>query len=200
MPTPRSHPRALSAVIVAGALVAACGGSDKKTVATTSSEAAAATSTSSVSSTSTSVASTTTGGTAAGTSTTATVPAAPTYALTGMPIDDPARANRPALVIKVNNVASARPQSGINQADVVYEEVVEGGITRLAAVFNSHDPDRVGPVRSVRKTDQSLVWPIGGVFAYSGGAPYAIASINTAEGDAFSTAKVRRSQERLRNP
>jgi hypothetical protein len=63
---------------------------------------------------------------------------------------------------------------------VVYEEVVEAGITRLAAVFNSHDPDRVGPVRSVRKTDQSLVWPIRGIFAYSGGAPYAIASIDTA--------------------
>ena len=63
---------------------------------------------------------------------------------------------------------------------MVYEEVVEGGYTRLAAIFNSHDPDRVGPVRSVRKTDQSIVWPIGGIFAYSGGAQYAIDSINTA--------------------
>ncbi len=63
------------------------------------------------------------------------------------------------------------PKYGVDQADVVYEEVVEGGITRLAAIFNSQAPDRVGPVRSVRKTDQSLVWPIGGVFAYSGGAP-----------------------------
>ena len=71
-------------------------------------------------------------------------------------------------------------QSGIHQADVVYEEVVEGGITRLAAIFNSQAPDRVGPVRSVRKTDQSIVWPIGGIFAYSGGAQYAIDSINTA--------------------
>ena len=61
-------------------------------------------------------------------------------------------------------------QYGIDQADVVYEEVVEGGITRLAAIFNSQAPDRVGPVRSVRKTDQSIVWPIGGIFAYSGGA------------------------------
>ena len=62
----------------------------------------------------------------------------------------------------------------------MYEEVVEGGITRLAAIFNSHAPDVVGPVRSVRKTDQSIVWPIGGIFAYSGGAQYAIDSINTA--------------------
>ena len=58
--------------------------------------------------------------------------------------------------------------------------MVEGGITRLAAIFNSNAPDRVGPVRSVRKTDQSIVTPIRGVFAYSGGAPYAIASINSA--------------------
>ena len=82
--------------------------------------------------------------------------------------------------MKIDNTDAAHPQYGVDQADVVYEEVVEGGITRLAAIFNSHDPDRVGPVRSVRKTDQSLVWPIGGVFAYSGGAQYAIDSINTA--------------------
>jgi hypothetical protein len=69
---------------------------------------------------------------------------------------------------------------GVDQADVVYEEVVEDGLTRLAAIFNSGAPDVVGPVRSVRKTDQSLVWPIGGIFAYSGGAQYAIDSINTA--------------------
>ncbi len=58
--------------------------------------------------------------------------------------------------------------------------MVEGGITRLAAMFNSQAPNDVGSVRSVRKTDQSLVTPIGGVFAYSGGAQYAIDSINTA--------------------
>ncbi|MDQ1466591.1 MAG: hypothetical protein QOH10_1006 [Actinomycetota bacterium] len=86
---------------------------------------------------------------------------------------------RPAVTVKINNTGAAK-QYGIHQADVVYEEVVEGGITRLAAIFNSHAPQRVGPVRSVRKTDQSIVWPIGGVFVYSGGAQYAIDSINTA--------------------
>ena len=82
--------------------------------------------------------------------------------------------------MKIDNTQAGHPKYGVDQADVVYEEVVEGGITRLAAIFNSQTPDRVGPVRSVRKTDQSLVWPIGGIFAYSGGAPYAIESINTA--------------------
>ena len=86
---------------------------------------------------------------------------------------------RPAVTVKINNTDAAK-QYGVDQADVVYEEVVEGGYTRLAAIFNSHAPDKVGPVRSVRKTDQSIVWPIKGIFAYSGGAQYAIDSINTA--------------------
>lgn len=89
-------------------------------------------------------------------------------------------ATRPALTIKVENTPDARPQWGIDKADVVYEEIVEGGITRLAAVFQSNVPGRVGPVRSVRRTDQAIVWPIGGLFAYSGGAPYAVQSIQTA--------------------
>jgi hypothetical protein len=65
-------------------------------------------------------------------------------------------------------------------ADVVYEEIVEGGITRLAAIFNSRTPTVVGPVRSVRRTDREIVFPIGGIFAFSGGAEYAVRSISTA--------------------
>jgi len=103
----------------------------------------------------------------------------PTAPLTGLPDPEGVANHRPAITVKVNNT-DARPQAGIDQADVVYEEVVEGGITRLAAIFNSHAPDKVGPVRSVRRTDQSIVWPIRGVFVYSGGAQYAIDSINTA--------------------
>jgi Protein of unknown function (DUF3048) N-terminal domain/Protein of unknown function (DUF3048) C-terminal domain len=104
----------------------------------------------------------------------------PTAPLSGMPDLLGAANHRCAVTVKIENIPESRPKYGVEQADVVYEEVVEGGITRLAAIFNSQAPDRVGPVRSVRKTDQSLVWPIGGIFAYSGGAPYAIASINTA--------------------
>jgi hypothetical protein len=87
---------------------------------------------------------------------------------------------RCAVTVKIDNTGDGLPKYAIDQADVVYEEVVEGGLTRLAAIFNSQAPDRVGAVRSVRKTDQSLVTPIGGIFAYSGGAQYAIDSINTA--------------------
>ncbi len=74
--------------------------------------------------------------------------------LTGLPGANP---DRPALVVKIDNVDPARPQAGINQADIVYEELVEGGLTRLAAVFHSTDVPRVGPVRSARTTDIELL-------------------------------------------
>jgi len=100
--------------------------------------------------------------------------------LTGVRDVTSGAARRPALTIKVENTPMARPQIGLDQADVVYEEVVESNITRLLAIFQSHVPGVVGPVRSVRRTDQGVVTPIGGIFAYSGGAQYAIASIRTA--------------------
>jgi hypothetical protein len=114
------------------------------------------------------------------TTTTTTLPRYPTAPLTGMPDPSGLSAKRPALTVKIENTPQALPQWGIDQADVVYEEIVNGGITRLAAIFNSHAPAKVGPVRSVRPTDTQVVWPLGGIFAYSGGAPYAVASISTA--------------------
>jgi hypothetical protein len=112
-------------------------------------------------------------------STTTTVPP-PDAPLTGLPDPSGASLTRPALTIKIENTPEALPQWGIDQADVVYEEIVNGGITRLAAIFNSKAPGKVGPVRSVRPTDTQVVWPLGGIFAFSGGAAYAIASIETA--------------------
>ena len=119
----------------------------------------------------------TTAGPAATTTTRALPPNAP---LTGLPDPGGVAQRRSALTIKIENTPEALPQFGIDQADVVYEEIVNGGITRLAAVFNSRAPTKVGPVRSVRPTDQQVVWPLGGIFAFSGGAPYAIASIQQA--------------------
>ena len=101
-------------------------------------------------------------------------------ALTGLPDPTAVTKRRSALTIKMDNTPQAHPQYGINEADVVYEEIVEGGITRLAAIFNSRLPTKVGPVRSVRRTDREIVFPIGGIFAFSGGAQYAITSIETA--------------------
>jgi hypothetical protein len=114
--------------------------------------------------------------------TTTTLPTYPTAPLTGLPDPSGLSVKRPALTVKIENTPQALPQWGIDQADVVYEEIVNGGITRLAAIFNSHAPAKVGPVRSVRPTDTQVVWPLGGIFAYSGGAPYAVTSISTVPG------------------
>jgi hypothetical protein len=123
---------------------------------------------------------TTTTTTTATPTTTTTVPHRRVAALTGLPDPTAVTKRRSALTIKIDNTPQAHPQYGINEADVVYEEIVEGGITRLAAIFNSNLPTKVGPVRSVRRTDREIVFPIGGIFAFSGGAQYAITSIETA--------------------
>jgi hypothetical protein len=112
------------------------------------------------------------------TTTTTTIPVA-IAPLTGLPDPSGTAITRSALTIKIENTPEALPQWGIDQADVVYEEIVNGGITRLAAIFNSQAPVKVGPVRSVRPTDTQVVWPLGGIFAFSGGAPYAVTSIET---------------------
>jgi hypothetical protein len=76
----------------------------------------------------------------------------------------------PILVVKIENNSIVRPQTGLDRADLIFEELVEGGASRFAAVFQSNIPDEVGPVRSVRHVDVSLAAPIADVFAFSGGA------------------------------
>ncbi len=78
-------------------------------------------------------------------------------------------AENSVLIVKIDDVAGARPQRGLNSADVILVEPVEGGLTRLMAVFQSDDPIEVGPVRSARITDLDLVTAFGTPgFAYSG--------------------------------
>jgi hypothetical protein len=106
------------------------------------------------------------------TTTSTTLP--PVFPLTGRPVTDPAAAARPAVTVKIDNSAAARPQGGIDKADVVFEEYTEG-ITRFVVVFQSTEADSVGPVRSVRPADPTIVTPLGGVLAFSGGAPAIVA-------------------------
>ncbi len=103
-------------------------------------------------------------------STTTTAAPAPTYPLRGTPIDDPAKAQRAALVVKIDNVDSlSRPQAGINQADIIWEEKIEGPISRFAAVFHSTDAPELGPVRSGRSTDVAIVSTLNHpLYAFSG--------------------------------
>jgi hypothetical protein len=89
------------------------------------------------------------------------------WPLTGVPVA--AVPARPAVAVKIENSIDARPQTGLNSADMVWEEVVEGGITRYLAVFDSKLPPVIGPVRSVRPMDPSIAAPLHGLFAFSGG-------------------------------
>lgn len=70
---------------------------------------------------------------------------------------------------KIDNSSAARPHAGLSQTDIVYEELVEGGITRFLAVWHSQLPKQIGPVRSVRPMDPDIASPFGGILAYSGG-------------------------------
>ena len=100
---------------------------------------------------------------------TTTAPAV-VYPLTGLPVADEATyAPRPALIVKIDNGVNSHPQTGLNQADIVFEEIVEG-VTRFAAVFNSTESDPVGNIRSGRTQDVQLFASYNDpIFAYSGG-------------------------------
>ena len=74
-----------------------------------------------------------------------------------------------SLCAKVDNHEDARPQYGLKSADVVFEELVEGGLTRYVACWHSDVPDLIGPVRSIRPMDPDIISPFGGIVAYSGG-------------------------------
>ncbi|TVP62469.1 MAG: DUF3048 domain-containing protein [Nitriliruptor sp.] len=77
--------------------------------------------------------------------------------------------DRPALLIKVSNSPEARPHTGLEAADVVFEELTEGGVTRFLAVFHSELPEVVGPIRSARPVDIQLLSGFERPgFAYSG--------------------------------
>jgi hypothetical protein len=76
------------------------------------------------------------------------------------------------LAVKIDNLAQARPQTGLTKADVVYILPVEGGLSRILAVFSSHFPPVMGPVRSAREDDLELLRQFGRpAFAYSGAQP-----------------------------
>lgn len=75
---------------------------------------------------------------------------------------------RPAVAVKIENSPQARPQSGLESADVVFEEIVEGGITRFMAIYHCGSSKQAGPVRSARFDDPKIVTPFTRVLAYSG--------------------------------
>jgi hypothetical protein len=78
-------------------------------------------------------------------------------------------ANRPAIAVKIENTKVARPQAGLEAADVVWETIVEFDVSRLVAVFHSQMPEEIGPIRSVRPMDPLIASPLKGLIVFSGG-------------------------------
>jgi hypothetical protein len=91
-----------------------------------------------------------------------------------------AKLDHRVLVAKLDNTVSSRPQVGLSKADMVVEELVEGGLTRLAVFYYSHLPGIVGPIRSMRASDIDVVSPVHASLVTSGGAGQTIARIKAA--------------------
>ncbi|HML01477.1 MAG TPA: DUF3048 domain-containing protein [Acidimicrobiales bacterium] len=102
--------------------------------------------------------------------TTTAAPSGPPCPLTGAPSPTGSVPQRPALAIKVDNYPEARPQSGLDDADIVFEEPVEGGITRFVAVFQCQEARSVGPIRSARAVDAQILDQLSDpIFIHAGG-------------------------------
>jgi hypothetical protein len=118
----------------------------------------------------------------------------PTCPLTGVAVRGGVP-ERPVLAVKIENLPDARPQAGLQSADIVYEEPVEGGITRFITVYQCDENQRVGPVRSARTTDPDVLAQFANpILAYSGAAPNVnnavaaaplVAVVESDGGDAF---------------
>ena len=154
-------------LFVLAAVVAACGGAD---AAETSSEGSPSTSSTNMSSTTTS-----------STSTTTTVDEGIPSPINGLAVLDPELLERRVIAVKVENHPDARPQSGLQEADAVFEYLTEYGIGRFVALFHHSDSEYLGPVRSIRPTDHTLLARLGATLVVSGGAPW-VQSLTTANG------------------
>ncbi|NND75261.1 MAG: DUF3048 domain-containing protein [Ilumatobacter sp.] len=163
-------PKSAVALAATTLFVASCSGGGEATITEPSTTTAPPTTipppTTSTTTTSTSTTSTTVP------VTTTTLPAVIRQPLTGEPLDDESGIiQRPALAVKIDNHRdSRRNHTGLAVADIVFEEKVEGGLTRFAAVFHSRDADPIGPIRSGRSQDVALLSSMNRpLFAWSGG-------------------------------
>ncbi len=102
------------------------------------------------------------------------------WPLTGDPVTG-STPDHPVLVTKIDNTSSSRPQVGLDKADLITEELVEGGMTRLAVFFYRNLPKVAGPVRSMRASDIGIVKPAHGVIVASGAAPPTLRRLRNAD-------------------
>jgi hypothetical protein len=159
----------LALLVAAGLGLAACGGGGDDEAATTTS-APPTTEATTTTTTTTAPPTLPPPSTPAPVSTT-TIPDILRMPLTGEPIDSEDEIpDRPAMAVKIDNSGPARPQSGLNEADIVIEQIINGGATRLAAIFHSQGVDPVGPVRSGRYPDILLLEAFNKpLYVWSGG-------------------------------
>ena len=101
------------------------------------------------------------------------------WPLTGLP-GYVVEAQTQVVTVKIDNTEAGRPQAGLADADLIVQEMVEGGVTRLAAMYHSQLPTSASPVRSLRETDVGLVLPTGGTLAASGGAEDTLSTVTSA--------------------
>ncbi len=106
-------------------------------------------------------------------------PAAKVWPLTGLPLTGKLPAH-PVYVVKVDNTSAATPQLGLDDADMIVEELVEGGLTRIAAFYYSTIPHQVGPVRSMRASDIGITEPANAFIVASGAAGKTMVLLNQA--------------------
>ncbi|HVM35798.1 MAG TPA: DUF3048 domain-containing protein [Actinomycetota bacterium] len=99
----------------------------------------------------------------------ATPPPAPECPLSGVEPTNTKVLARPAVAVKIENNPVAYPLSGLEEAEVVYEELVEGGQTRFMAIYHCSDSSKAGPVRSSRQVDPAIMMPITRILAAAGG-------------------------------
>lgn len=112
-----------------------------------------------------------------------------TNPLTGLPVTDPALLQRRPILVKISNfpVIVRQYQIGLNEADVVWEHLLAGGVTRFSAIFLGSDQPRVGPIRSGRLIDFELTRIYRSLFTYSG---MSEGTINVLRGDALVSSRV----------
>lgn len=101
------------------------------------------------------------------------------WPLTGLPSSGETP-KHPVIVVKIDNSRASNPQYGLGDADLVVEEMVEGGYTRLAVAFYSKLPKKAGPVRSARASDIGIVTPTHAALVASGAAPVTKGRLNKA--------------------
>lgn len=157
----------LALLAVAGLALAACGGGDDDAAPTTPPATEATTTTS----TSTTLPPTLPPPSTPAPVSTTMAPDILRMPLTGEPISSESEIpDRPAMAVKIENSPPARPQSGLNEADIVFEEIINDDLTRFAAVFHSQGVDPVGPIRSGRYPDIILLEAFNKpLFVWSGG-------------------------------